>query len=196
MPFKVWGVGEEVLAADFQTFLQGQTVPQFPNPATRDSQWPSPPTGAVCVTTEFAAAGQILHWVRHPTGWRPVPGQTLAVTTVAAATSGVASGADLPGMAVSFNAGGAPVLVEMRAPIQNTGAEGVCALALYEGTTVLENQFTQVWHGATGLATHHAQTWLAPAAGAHTYKIQNSGALAVNLLGGGTRRGVLRVVSA
>jgi hypothetical protein len=193
--FKVWGVGEEVLAADFQAYVQTQVVAQFPNPATRDSQWPAPPVGARCVTTEFAAAGQILAWVRHPSGWRYVPGQTIVLATVTTPTNGIASGADVPGMAVTFNSYGGPVVVSVRAPIQNTGAEGVCALALYEGATVLENQLTQTWHGATGLATHEASTYLAPIAGAHTYKVVNSGPLPVNHLGGGTRRGIIRVTS-
>jgi hypothetical protein len=195
--FKVWGVGEEVLAADFQALLQTQVVAQFPNPATRDAQWPAPPVGALCVTTEFAAAGQILHWVRHPSGWRYVPGQTIANASGGATTHPIASGADLPGMAVTFNAYGGPVIVSMRAPIQNTGAEGTCALALYEGASAHENQFTQVWHGATGLITHEASTLLPPlAAGSRTFRIVNSGAATVNLLGNANRRGVLRVTSA
>jgi len=47
MPHKVWQVGEEVLAADFNTYVQNQTVVVFPNTAARDT-WLSPPDGAVC----------------------------------------------------------------------------------------------------------------------------------------------------
>jgi hypothetical protein len=198
MPYKVWGVGEEVLAADFQTYVQAQTVPQFPNPATRDSQWGNAPVGAVCVTTEYAAVGQILHWVKFTaaaSGWRLAPGQTLAARVVSSATNGIASGADLPQFDVSFNAYGGPVILSMRAPIQNTGAEGSCALGLYEGATVVENQLTQTWHGATGLSTHEASLYLSPLTGTHTYKVVNTGPLAVNLLGNATRRGILRVMS-
>lgn len=49
MPQKTWAVGEEVLAADFNTYLQNQVVPVFTSTAQRDSQWPSPPDGAHCV---------------------------------------------------------------------------------------------------------------------------------------------------
>lgn len=52
MPFKVWAVGEEVLAADFQSFLQNQVVPVFPNVAARDASWIAPPKGALCVTSD------------------------------------------------------------------------------------------------------------------------------------------------
>lgn len=54
MPHKIWAVGEEVQAADFNTYLQNQTVPQFPNVAARDT-WAAPPKGAVCVTTDTNA---------------------------------------------------------------------------------------------------------------------------------------------
>lgn len=52
MPQKLWAVSEEVLAADFNPYLQNQVVPQFTNVAQRDAQWPAPPNGAVCVTVD------------------------------------------------------------------------------------------------------------------------------------------------
>ena len=55
MPQKSWAVGEEVLAADFNTYMQNQVVPQFTNVAQRDSQWSAPPTGAMCVTVDTNA---------------------------------------------------------------------------------------------------------------------------------------------
>lgn len=51
MPQKSWAVGEEVLAADFNSYIQNQVVPVFASTALRDSQWISPPNGALCVVT-------------------------------------------------------------------------------------------------------------------------------------------------
>lgn len=48
---KSWTIGEEVIAADFQGYMQDQVVTQFPNVAARDT-WPTPPAGALCVTTD------------------------------------------------------------------------------------------------------------------------------------------------
>src|SRR5262245_46535677 len=80
MPQKVWAVGEEVLAADFNTYVQQQTVPAFPNTATRDTQWTSPPNGAVCVTTDtytlwMRQAGAWVVFTAPPTPWTTLPMQ-------------------------------------------------------------------------------------------------------------------------
>jgi len=64
MPHKVWQVGEEVLAADFNSYLQDQVVVQFPNVAARDT-WLSPPDGAHAYTVDTAT-----DWVRVGGAWR------------------------------------------------------------------------------------------------------------------------------
>lgn len=48
---KTWVVGEEVLAPDFNNFIQTQVVAQFNTVAERDA-WASPPNGALCVTLD------------------------------------------------------------------------------------------------------------------------------------------------
>lgn len=45
MPYKTWVVGEEVLAADFNAFVQKQVVATFPNAAARDAAIPAPNPG-------------------------------------------------------------------------------------------------------------------------------------------------------
>ena len=49
---KTWVAGEEMLAADLQSFIQEQTIPKFANPTARDAQWTSPANGSVCVCTD------------------------------------------------------------------------------------------------------------------------------------------------
>lgn len=58
MPQKVWAVGEEALAADWNTYLQQQVVPTFTSTAQRDTQWVAPPRGALCVTTDTLTTWQ------------------------------------------------------------------------------------------------------------------------------------------
>src|SRR5262245_42076197 len=69
MPQKLWVVGEEVLAADFQTYVQNQVVPTFPNNAGRDT-WASPPDGALCVTLDTNQLWQRIGgvWTRQGAG--------------------------------------------------------------------------------------------------------------------------------
>lgn len=64
MPTKTWVVGEEVLAADFNTYVQQQVVPTFSNTAARDA-WTSPPNGARCVTLDTYTG-----WERRAGAWK------------------------------------------------------------------------------------------------------------------------------
>lgn len=52
MPWKQWAYLEKVSSADFQTYLQNQVVPAFTSAAQRDTQWPTPPKGALCILTD------------------------------------------------------------------------------------------------------------------------------------------------
>jgi hypothetical protein len=51
MPYKVWAVGEEVLAADFNDYLQEQVVPIFASTAARDAAIVAPFAGQHCFVT-------------------------------------------------------------------------------------------------------------------------------------------------
>jgi hypothetical protein len=77
MPQKSWAVGEEVLAADFNTYVQDQTVAVFASTASRDSEWPSPPNGATCVVTANNAFYQRINGIWY------TPFQRLAYIAVA-----------------------------------------------------------------------------------------------------------------
>src|SRR5215467_3183579 len=45
MPFNVWAVGEEVLASDFNPYVQEQVIATFANAAARDASIVSPKAG-------------------------------------------------------------------------------------------------------------------------------------------------------
>jgi len=78
MPFKTWAVGEEVLAADFNAYMQTQVVPQFASVAQRDTQWAAPPRGAMCVTTDTNC-----RWLFDGTVWRALYGAKRAYRNAA-----------------------------------------------------------------------------------------------------------------
>jgi hypothetical protein len=63
-------VGEEVLAADFNTMVQRQVVATFANAAARDAAIPAPTEGMTCYVTGIGF--QIYNAV-----WKPLPGTTL-----------------------------------------------------------------------------------------------------------------------
>lgn len=54
MPQKTWAIGEEVLATDFNTYVQNQIVARFATAAARDAAWPAATAGpgAMSVTTD------------------------------------------------------------------------------------------------------------------------------------------------
>lgn len=68
MPHKVWAVGEEVLAADFNTFVQEQVTPTFSSFAQLQSDWPNAPLGASAITTDNMT--RYTHRVAGAAGWK------------------------------------------------------------------------------------------------------------------------------
>jgi len=96
MPFKIWAVGEEVLAADFNDFLQEQVVATFPTAAARDAAIIAPNEGqlayvvadktlyrwdgAAWITGAALIVPKALARWRQPAA-QSIPGQTVTVLT-------------------------------------------------------------------------------------------------------------------
>ena len=96
MAQKTWVVGEEVLAADFNTYVQNQVVARFATVAARDSAWPAATAGvgAACTTTD---TGQL--WVvgvGPPAVWLPVFQQTPWIAATFLSSWSNVGGANLP----------------------------------------------------------------------------------------------------
>ncbi|MET0767363.1 MAG: hypothetical protein ABWY50_06950 [Aeromicrobium sp.] len=72
MPTKTWVVGEEVLAADFNSYVQKQVVAQFANVAARDAALPAPTIGMLCYVADITALQ--IATTTAPTGWRTMWG--------------------------------------------------------------------------------------------------------------------------
>jgi hypothetical protein len=72
MPQKTWAIGEEVLATDFNTYVQNQVVPRFATVAARDAAWPAATAGngAVCTTQDTGTFWVVVAnaWVASPPG--------------------------------------------------------------------------------------------------------------------------------
>lgn len=84
MTRKVWAYKEQLASADVNSYLMDQTVPRFASTTERDAQWPAPPNGALCVTTDTLTL-----WWRHAT-WRPAG--TTAWTSLPLTSPWVADG--------------------------------------------------------------------------------------------------------
>lgn len=71
MPTKTWVVGEEVLAADFNTYVQRQVVPTFANTAARNTALPSPTPGMLCYVTDLGWLQEYTAKTSPPSWQRP-----------------------------------------------------------------------------------------------------------------------------
>lgn len=71
MPHKVWAVGEEVLAADFNTYIQEQVTPTFPTLSQLQTDWPAAPLGARAITTDSMRV--YTHRAAGAAGWQLRP---------------------------------------------------------------------------------------------------------------------------
>ena len=165
MPQKSWAVGEEVLAADFNTYLQNQVVPQFPDTATLNTQWPAPPNGAVCVTIDTQS-----FWQRvGGTWWRPfarIAGSmiTTAITlNVGNTTVSTISALSIPStrrllLRGHVNVTGTPGVLFMQGWMDSAAIAGTMRMAQWNalpgGGGIMEGSIT-----------------FAPAAGSHSFQL-------------------------
>lgn len=100
MPFKVWVPGEEVLAADFNTYMQQQVVAVFATAAARDAAITAPINGQTCYLQD---AGALFWW--NGTAWVSLPRGHLGTTTIGSRDAG--PGANVVHASVAFTLGSA-----------------------------------------------------------------------------------------
>lgn len=170
MPQKSWAVGEEVLAADFNTYLQNQVVPAFTNVAQRDSQWAAPPNGAVCVTVDTGTC-----WQRIGGTWFRVFGRlgyNQRTTAMAALTAETTVGVDVT-VTVPANR-----LIRLDAYIRSVNGSanpnGGGFVRIKEGATVLNEAQVTINGSNIGHAVSLSRT-IQPTAAAHTYGLYVAG---------------------
>jgi hypothetical protein len=172
MPHKLWAVGEEVLAADFQTYLQDQTVPVFLNVVERDT-WAAPPLGALCVTS---ANGKVYQYTS--AGWVRLPPALLGYVEKTTAQPGIGNtSVAITGLTLTATV---PVsnVVEIAARFQFFGTAGwatdsqVLTELKRDGVTIQRAQSTYRAGNAAGVRDNHEPRRLMTSDGlAHTYTL-------------------------
>jgi hypothetical protein len=173
MPQKTWVVGEEVLAADFNLYVQNQTVPQFPNTATRDSQWTSPPVGAMCVTTDTGT-----YWQRATAAWQRMAPSVLfrQWDITPAAESGDIGGTPtvvVDSGSVNLTVGRLYKLDAACSLIFRTAGTQAAQVYLTNAATNLAIVFVPVGLGANVAQVVYASAYFAPAAtGATSFQVK------------------------
>jgi hypothetical protein len=91
--FKTWVVGEEVLAADFNDYVQEQVVATFANAAARTSAMPAPNVGSLT----FLADSRVYQWW-NGTNWMPLLGVLSYVENIGPQTGISTAITDLTGL--------------------------------------------------------------------------------------------------
>ena len=104
MPWKQWAFLEQVSSAQFQDYLQNQTVCRFTSVAQRDSQLPLPTAGQVCLLT---TTGELLVYYGISVGWRPpwnTAWGTIDYKQITTPLHNVTSIVDVPGFTITWPA--------------------------------------------------------------------------------------------
>lgn len=163
MPQKSWAVGEEVLAADFNTYAQNQVVPQFTTTAQRDSQWSSPPNGAMCVTVDTGT-----YWQRVAGAWQKCFGRLAQNSRTTSAGPAGTTDATL-GVDITLSTPGNR-LIRLEGFVRGVIiASGAGLISIKEGaTTITQGQSPSAGASGVGSAVFVART-VQPTAGSHTY---------------------------
>lgn len=170
MPQKVWAIGEEVLAADFNPYVQQQTVPQFTNTAQRDAQWAAPPVGALCVTQDT-----LTQWIWTGTAWQQVSGARFLGTWACTANTGSTGAAVVVtglSQSITVGPGTRKLRIDFHAQYQNDTANNTARYQVRLDTSTVAPQSVMMGSaltgGPSGLAGGASALFQGVAAGAHT----------------------------
>jgi hypothetical protein len=105
MPWKTWAFLEQVSSAQFQDYLQNQTVNRFTTAAQRDTQILTPVVGQTC---QLSTTGEVLVYYGPGVGWKPpwntAWGMVAAPKILAAPATNITTIIDLSGMSITWNA--------------------------------------------------------------------------------------------
>lgn len=167
MPFKIWAVGEEVLAADFNDYVQEQTVATFANAAARSAALAAPNVGQLT----FLSDTRVYHWW-NGTAWLPLQG-VLAYVEAVTPQTGIQGVTDLTGLVTPSLAlpGGHRIRITAEVGFQKAGPDTSSWAELHIADGSNTSQIVRFAScPAPGWAAMTASRVLMPAAGNYVYK--------------------------
>jgi hypothetical protein len=173
--YKTWAVGEEVLAADLNSYVQSQIVARFPNAGARTAQLPAPAVNQLSMRDD--RPGYLERW--NGSAWVDINANSeLAYAELTAPVNPSGTTAPTANTVVGTSAitlDGGPISVEFRSPQVQTGP-GVSTslmLNLWDGATDLGflGQLISPGSGVLTVPVHCARR-LVPTAGSHAYSIR------------------------
>lgn len=164
MAFKTFTAGEVLTASDVNTFLGKQAVIV----CTSGTRPAAPVEGMTIYETDtdklLAYDGAVWNLPKNVAG-----GALAAPAQVATSQTGISAETDLTGVTVPATVGTSRrIKVVAEVTIGATVSNDAAVLRIKEGATVLRKREGNVVAGR-GLVMH-AEVWLTPTAGAHTYK--------------------------
>jgi hypothetical protein len=141
--YKTWAVGEEVLAADHNSYLQSQVVARFPSASARTAQLPAPGLNQLSMRDD--APGLIEYWTG--SAWAGLPRR-------------VGFGAYNPGQAVANGATTPVTYTAEEFDTDSIGAAGSVNLVIPAGLSGIYSLQAYIEAGATATAPSRAE-WVA-----------------------------------
>jgi len=174
MPFKTWSVGEEVLASDFNPYLQQQVVARFASAAARSAAITSPVLNQV--TSLDTVPGGVDYW--NGSAWVPLVGATrelayaqITVSKAVAQTSETSADLVVAAPAVSLD-GATTVLIELFAPSIAPAAASGAGINMWlnqNGASIGRIGATQNNAAVLLAVPFYAARRMTPSAGSHTF---------------------------
>jgi hypothetical protein len=186
MPFKVWSIGEEVLAADFNNYVQSQVVSRFASAAARTAAITAPTLNQLTMRDD--RPGFIDRW--SGTAWADLSvtsqlayvERTTGLAIPSATTSEGSPTAVVYAPALTFD-GVTPIVIDFYVPSVAPGAAAGTAVQFWlyqDGVSMGRIAYVQSVATTGTNVPVFASRRLTPAAGTRTYSV---GAGAVSLDG-------------
>lgn len=175
--YKTWAALEEVTAANFNTYLRDNSVPQFANSAARSAAIVSPVVGTFSYLLD---TGSLEVYYGATTGWRPPWRQPWGILNAAqntAATSSTGTEVDITGLSITFTAvTGRLYALHAQVVCGNPGSPIDWIFRIKEGSTLVAYA-AQSFHNTASESTQTLSFYGTFTAGSHTLKgtIQRTG---------------------
>lgn len=175
--YKTWSPLEEITAANMNSYLRDNSIPQFANAAARTAAIVSPVVGTASYLLD---TGSYEVYYGATTGWRRPwanPWGVLNAAQNTAAASSTGTEVDIPGMSMTFTAvTGRLYAIHLQVVCGNPGSPIDWIVRVKEGSTLVAYA-AQSFHNTASESTQTLSFYGTFTAGSHTIKatIQRTG---------------------